>query len=133
MISNSWLFILMLRFHYGLLLLQLNHQYSFVASRVCCAMVGHFSFIKGIKLSIFSSNHFSKITSCSGSSELSSFFLLLGRMVSLHYLNLFILRLDPIFLIWNPYLKNCAIYIEEKHIKVYLHFIYLLCSVRRFC
>ena len=23
--------------------------------------------------------------------------------------------------------------IKEKHIKVYLHFIYLLCSARRFC
>ena len=42
-------------------------------------------------------------------------------------------KIRPYFLIWNPYLKICAIYIEEKHIKVYLHFIYLLFSAKRFC
>ena len=45
----------------------------FVASRVCWAMVGHFSCIKGIKLSIFSRNHFSEMISFSGIPESVSY------------------------------------------------------------
>ena len=113
-ISNNWLFIPIAEFPLWLAITSTKSSIlPFVASRVCCAMLGHFSFIKGIKLSIFSSNHFSEITSFSGRSELSFFFFyFFGRIVSLHYLNLFISRLDPIFLIRNPYLNNCAIYIE---------------------
>ena len=74
MISNSWLFIPITEVPLWLAITSTKSSIlPFVASRVCCAMLGHFSFIKGIKLSIFSSNHFSEITSFSGRSELFSF------------------------------------------------------------
>jgi len=60
MISNSWLFIPIAGVSLWLAItLTKSSILPFVASSVCCAMLGHFSFIKGIKLSIFSSNHFS--------------------------------------------------------------------------
>jgi len=72
-ISNSWLFILIAEVPLWLAITSTKSSIlPFVASRVCCAMLGHFSFIKGIKLSIFSSNHFSERTSLSGRLELSS-------------------------------------------------------------
>ena len=74
MISNSWLFIPIAEVPLWLAITSTKSSIlPFVASRVCCAMLGHFSFIKGIKLSIFSSNHFSEITSFQEDSELSSF------------------------------------------------------------
>ena len=73
-ISNSWLFILIAEVPLWLAMTSTKSSIlPFVASRVCCAMLGHFSFIKGIKLSIFSSNHFSERTSLSGRLELSFF------------------------------------------------------------
>jgi len=74
MISNSWLLIPITEVPLWLAITSTKSSIlPFVASRVCCAMFGHFSFIKGIKLSIFSSNHCSEKISFSGSSEFSYF------------------------------------------------------------
>jgi len=103
MISNSWRFIPIAEVPLWLDITSTKSSIlPFVASRDCCAMSGHFSFIKGIKLSIFSSNHFSEITSFSGSSELFSFLLLLWEDGKSPLFKLIYFKIRPYFLNFEP-------------------------------